>query len=213
MLKKKLRSIGSALILLLFVHNAHSATLIDGFTDSQFLIGGVQSTDLAGSNVITDLGITDTLLGNARRILQAGSNSTEIDVVGGFLTVSTSSADTVGVYYTFNAIDLSAFAKAFSLNISFIDLNVLVQIIANGTSIFGFYDFGGIGQYLVDFSQFSDPSVFTHLNSLELKLTGPQAWDAEFSVLATVPEPSVIGLLLIGLLAAALNTRRKALTA
>jgi len=215
-LKEKLRLIGSTLVLILFAHDVQSAAVLDGFTDVQYAENGIQYSDRNHTNQISDLSITNTVLGHAKRILTATAapnEFTDISVNKGKLSISNSGFGDASVLYSFDTIDLAAFAKAIAINISFIDLNVEIQLIANDDSVFAFHDFGGAGRYLVDFSQFSDPSEFTHLHSLELQFRGPEAWDAKFTQLAAVPEPSVTALFLIGLMALGISVRREVATA
>jgi hypothetical protein len=212
-LKQKLRLIGSGLVLILLAHNAQSAVVLDGFTNPQYLHGGIQSTDLEKNHLISDFGITDTVLGHAQRTFHADSGSTRVIADEGFLSIDTDSTGGASVNYSFDPINLAALANAIALNISFIDLNVEIQMIANDDSVFAFHNFGGVGHYLIDFSQFSDPAAFAQLHSFELQFRGTTNWDAEFDLLATVPEPPVTALLMIGVMAVGLSTRGKILEA
>ena len=200
------------LALTLFTHNAESGILIDNFSDSQIATNGG-----AGP-----LGIIGTDLINVQRILTATASSTsstattEVTVETGLLTIfnSIASNGTASIKYSFNTIDLTAFADDLLLTAVSIDSpGNEFKMIANGSSIFSLPNFGGNGQHSISFSQFSDASVFTHLSNLELIFQGPDSWNAQFSLLTTdsktVPEPSVAVLLAIGLIAIGSVTRRK----
>ncbi len=181
----------------LLTHNAAAATLIDDFSDFQI-----------ATNEVNHLSpILGTDLQNVERTLTATSNSfTEIIADDHLLTVSNGfDTETTSLYYSFSPINLSALANAFLLTIEDDDQQPYqIQLIANGSSIYGFADFGGIGRHSINFSWFSNPDVFSHLESLEIKFEGSSAWDGQFSRLMadmnSVPEPSVLALLLVGLL-------------
>ncbi len=194
----------SMLGITLFAQNAEAGVLIDNFTDFQ-----AAEDDVAGP-----MTISGTNLSNVKRTLTATPSlggSTEIVVEDGLLNISnnTDSAGTASIYYSFNTIDLSAFANSFELTSVFNDtINHGVTLIANDSSTFAFQNLSGIGDHYFNFSQFSDPSVFTNLTSLEMKFQGDVAWDAQFSLM-TVPEPSITALLTIGLVGIASISRRK----
>lgn len=184
----------------LSTHNAAAATLIDDFSDSQ-----------TATNEVNHLSpILGTDLQNVKRTLTATSSTvysiTEIVSEDYLLTVNNGfDTETTSLYYSFNPIDLSALANAFMLTIEDDDqLPYQIQLIANRSSTYGFADFGGIGRHIINFSQFTNPNVFSNLKSLEIKFQGSTAWDGQFSRLVadmnSVPEPSVLALLLVGLL-------------
>lgn len=193
----------------LLTHNAAAATLIDDFSDFQIATNEV--------NRLTPIYGTD--LENVERTLTATSSTvfsiTEIISDGGLLTVNNGfDTETTSLYYSFSSIDLSAVANAFLLTIEDDDqLPYQIQLIANGSSSYGFADFVGIGQHTINFSKFSNPNVFNHLESLEIKFQGATAWDGHFSRLMadmnSVPEPSVLALLFVGLLGLSGISRRK----
>ena len=195
----------------LLTHNAAAATLIDNFSDFQIATNEVNSLPL------TPIDSTD--LKNVQRTLTATSSTgfsfTEIISDGGLLTVNNGfDTETTSLYYSFSSIDLSAVANAFMLTIEDDDqLPYQIQLIANGRSSYGFADFVGIGQHTINFSKFSNPNVFNHLESLEIKFQGATAWDGHFSRLMadmnSVPEPSVLALLFVGLLGLSGISRRK----
>lgn len=190
---------GLTLAAILFTQAAESAVLIDTFSNFQYATNG-------GSGPIN---VPGTSLNNLRRTLTATASSstatTEIVVEKGKLNISNSTDSTgiASIFYSFNTIDFTTFADALLLTAQFSDANYEVEIIANSTSILNFQNLAGVGRHIVSFLQFSDPAAFKQLHSLELKLRGSQsAWDARFSSLTagstTVPEPSVIALLAIG---------------
>jgi hypothetical protein len=201
------------LALALFAHNAESGILIDNFSDSQLVDNGVDgSQSIIGTN-----------LNNGQRTLTATASSssatTEVVVEEGLLTIYNTIASNgiASIKYSFNNIDLTAFANALLFTAVSIDDHPgnEVQMIANGTSFFLLPNFGGIGQHSISFSQFSTPLVFTQLESLELKFQGPKTWNAQFSSLTTnsktVPEPSIAILLAIGLIAVGVTHRKDVL--
>ncbi len=197
------------LALTLFVHNAESGILIDNFSDFQLVINNTDGSP----------GITGTNLSNVDRTITATASSiddyTGVVVEDGLLTIFNSIASNgiASIKYSFNNIDLTAFANALLFTAVSIDRpGNEIQMIANGTSFLVLPDFKDIGQHSVSFSQFSDASVFAQLKSLELQFQGHETWNAQFSSLTTnskmVPEPSIAILLAIGLIAVGV-TRRK----
>lgn len=198
MTTQKLKKLTSIFLLFVGMQGAQAGVLIDDFTDYQEAING---TDGPMNIVGTDL---PNLLRTLTATASPGSGETEVIVENGLLHISndSDSSGTVSVFYSFNAIDLTSVAEGFLFDIDFINRSHEVQVIANATSLFDFVNFGGAGQYEIAFSQFTDPSVFAQLTSLELNFRGVKSWDARFGLLATdskqVPEPSVIVLLALG---------------
>jgi hypothetical protein len=207
MVIRKLIKLIALFTLILSAQIVQAGVIIDDFTDFQAVSNGENGP----------VSITGTNLGNLTRIITAtpsqGGTSTEVVVEAGAFSINNSN-DSNGVssiFYSFNAIDLAAVADAFLFNIIAIDSNDLsqqVQFIAmNGASSaeFGFVNVGGPGQLEIEFSQFTNPAVFSHLTGLRLTFKGVQALDSAFGSLATesksVPEPSVIVLLVVGLMA------------
>jgi hypothetical protein len=207
MVIRKLIKLIALFTLILSAQIVQAGVIIDDFTDFQAVSNGENGP----------VSITGTNLGNLTRIITAtpsqGGTSTEVVVEAGAFSINNSN-DSNGVssiFYSFNAIDLAAVADAFLFNIIAIDSNDLsqqVQFIAmNGASSveFGFVNVGGPGQLEIEFSQFTNPAVFSHLMGLRLTFKGVQALDSAFGSLATesksVPEPSVIVLLVVGLMA------------
>lgn len=194
------------LTLALLTHNAEAGIVIDNFSDYRLVDNSVDGPQ----------SIFGTNLNNVQRTLTATASSssatTEVVVEEGLLTIynTIASNGTASIYYAFSPIDLTAFANALLLTTVSTNLpGIEVTMIANGTSTFVLPNFGSIDQYSISFSQFSTPLVFTQLESLELQFQGPETWDAKFSSLTTVPEPSIAALLVIGLLAIGSATRRK----
>lgn len=214
-----LRLVLLALTLALFAGNAVSATLIDDFSDFQAIGNGSDGPlPISGSDLS---GITRSLTATPF----ANGDTSEVVVEQGLLTVSNgTNGGFASVLYQFDKINLASLSGAFVLATEFMDLGHQVQLIAYGiddygsnvSSTFGFVDLG-LGEHIIAFSQFSDASVFGHLTSLELKFQGTDAWDAQFRLLATngnsVPEPSVIALLAIGLLASGFGSPKRPLSA
>ena len=194
------------LALALFAHNAEAGIVIDNFSDFQAV-----ENDVDGPR-----GIIGTELLNVQRTITAtassSSTTTEVVVEKGLLTITNDIASngTASIYYAFSPIDFTAFANAFLLTAKYIDHpGNEVKMIANGSSFLVLPNFNDIGQHSISFSQFSDTSVFTNLQTLELQFQGPETWNARFSSLTTVPEPSVAVLLAIGLIALGSVIRRK----
>lgn len=209
-LKLKLLQMAALLVLSVMVHDAAAAVLIDDFTTGQSLIlttsSGSSHTQQTGSpaNIATG-----TQLGNLTRTLIASASdggTTKIYVGGGYLDFLTDSglsgpAGEASIIYSFDVIDLASISDGLLLGIDFIDSNTQVEVIANNQSVFSFATLGVGDAYEIDFSQFSNPAVFSQLTSLRLNFRGARSWDASFKSLATdsnVPEPSSILLLMIG---------------
>jgi len=202
--KSKFGYFTAILLLSAAMHNASAATLIDNFTDFQVAENGTDGP----------LPIFGTDLVNAYRTLTAEANPTDADtevaVESGMLTISnsTDSNGTASILYSFDPINLMSVADALLLNIGFIDLSFEIQVIANGLSVFDFHNFGGTGQHAIAFSDFTNPSSFGNLSSLQLNFRGVEAWDAQIDLMAanrtgtqtnTVPEPTTWALLIIGM--------------
>ncbi|MBD9360287.1 PEP-CTERM sorting domain-containing protein [Methylomonas fluvii] len=201
---------GLILILTLFTQAAESATVIDNFTNRQSTTNTVNGpVSVSGSD-----------LNNLQRTLNSSptpGGTTRIFVEDGLLTVgnSSNSTGTASIFYNFAAVDFTTFANAILLTTESSDATYQIQMIANGTSLLSFQNLtsvaiGSPSTIRFDFSQFSNPAAFKNLNTLELKLRGTNAaWDADFSQLSTVPEPSVTALLIIGALGIVGGKRQK----
>ena len=205
---KKLNMSIVFITLLLTAKYGLAAVVIDDFTDFQVATNETQGP----------VGVNGSELSNLTRTLTATPSlnaETEVVVESGALSIANNSdsTGTASIYYSFDSIDLTAGSDAFVLNLDFIDLFHEIQIIANNSSVYGFASFSGVGQYLIGFSQFTNPLVFTQLTSLELKFRGDKAWDAVYGGLSTnttVPEPSAVVLWSLGLMLLS-RTRRKAI--
>ncbi|WP_445367915.1 PEP-CTERM sorting domain-containing protein [Methylomonas sp. BW4-1] len=201
---------GLILILAFFTQAAESATVIDNFATRQSTTNTVNGpANVSGSD-----------LSNLQRTLNSSSTpggTTRIFVEDGLLTVgnSSNSTGTASIFYNFAAVDFTTFANAILLTTESSDASYQIQMIANGTSLLSFQNLASVAigspsTIRFDFSQFSNPAAFKNLNSLELKLRGTNAaWDADFSQLSTVPEPSVTALLIIGALGIVGGKRQK----
>jgi len=106
-----------------------------------------------------------------------------------------------------------------TMNVIFIDQDVTVQFTLTDTIAFGgdshttaTQEFTGAGLFLIGLSEFSDDSVDTeHIASIEMILTGPDAWDGTFTFLQTdtsIPEPGSIVLLGLGLVGLGYGRRK-----
>ncbi|OAI13235.1 hypothetical protein A1359_12590 [Methylomonas lenta] len=211
MVIRKLVKLIALFTLILSAQTVQAGVIIDDFTDFQAVSNGENGP----------ISVVGTDLPNLLRTLTAtaspGNGEAEVVVANGVLNISNDfgSIGTTSIFYSFNTIDLAAIADGFLFNINFIDLSHEVQMVANATSFFDFVNFGGVGHYEIGFSQFTDPSVFNRLTSLQLNFRGVKNWDARFGSLVTetksVPEPSVIALLAVGLTALSkVGNRKKA---
>ncbi len=206
---KKFKISMSFLIWILLIHNGHAALLIDDFNDFQYATNGVDGP----------MSITGTQLTHLTRTLTASASAnqgaeTEVVAEGGGLSISnnTDSSGVASIYYSFDLIDLTVVADALLFNIGFNDIGHEIQVLANNSAVYGFTSVSGVGSYLIEFSQFTNPWVFKQLTSLELRFQGEQAWDVlygSFSASTTsVPEPSVLALLSMGLMLLSRANRR-----
>ena len=180
-------------VLAFALQNVHASSVIDDFTDFQMAENGSSDT----------MSILGSDFGGVTRTLVSGSQGTDVAVEGGLLSISNwiGNSGTASVLYSFASSDLDEMADALLFVIDFINVNVNIELVANGNSLFALSN-PGAGQYRIAFSQFSNPDEFSHLTSLEFKFHGENAWDSTFTgSLTAVPEPSITALLIIGLLA------------
>lgn len=189
---------------------------IDNFTQNQSIIseGGVAETSAALA-LTSGLPAGSTELNNAQRTLFSQSTGDlsqdqRVRVIADKLQISNSplSAGTAWVLWdNFDTVDfLSLGINAFLLDVLAIDLDVNLSLTVNGVSTSPLQNFAGAGQFFVDFNDFSNPGVFTAVESIRLDLNGPNGWDAEFKLFgainpSTVPEPSLFILLSFALIA------------
>lgn len=208
---RKLKKLTSILSLFLYLQGAQAGgVLIDGFTDFETI----------NNDTTAEKPISGTDLPNLLRTLTATETSdgeTEVSVEKGFLHISNDygSSGTASIFYSFDTFNLASVAEGFLFNIDFIDLEdeVQLEIIANATSVFSFVTLDVAEQYEIKFSQFTIPSVFNQLTSLQLNFKGVENWDGSFGSFVTnsktVPEPSVIVLLIAGFIAMGKTVIRK----
>lgn len=201
-LKPKHSILASVIVYCFAITGAHAASVIDNFTFFQVAQNGSDGP----------INITGSDFGNVTRTLTASPASggdTEIDIESGAVHISNGNGATgsASIFYTFTPIDLTTIADSIAFNIGFIDLSVELQVIANGLALFDFQNFGA-GPHSISFSQFTHPDSFKNLNSLQFNFQGTGTWDANIDsltaqhtpqVTSTVPEPTTLALLAIGL--------------
>lgn len=199
--------------------HAHAILLIDNFTDFQSVTDlGTPGSTSDGPLALTVpaasalSGIQRTLTSDAtggpfgdQTILvgEPGGPGT-----GGMLAISNNAFSTGTATITwdgFGPTDFTASANAMLLEVIAIDLNVNVEMIVNGGSTSGQQAFAGPGNFFVNFASFTDPTAFNAVNQLELRFTGPTAWDGQFRLLAAqtptkIPEPATLFLIGLGFL-------------
>lgn len=204
--------------------SAQAALTIDDFTTGQSVLD--LETTAGATNAAQSVNFTTTSLVGADRDLSAeafanlglaGTLGQQTATIGsGILSISNNSQTLGGhshlLYTGFTAVDFTAAGTAIIMNVLGIDTGVSVEMIVNGTSTSGQVAFSGPGTFFQTFSQFSNPSAFTSVNSIELVFRGNEPWDGNFAFLRTddtptLPEPS--GLILMGLGFAALSVLRK----
>lgn len=198
-LKRSLLKFLPFLALTAVVSNVQSAVLIDDFSTAQSVMNGS-----AGP-----VNVTGSQLGNLTRIITATASpndaETTVEINSGFLNIYNDfgSTGTASIFYSFDAADLASIADGLLFNIGLIDLSAEIELIANGTSRFDFANVGVQNLFEIEFAQFSDVSVFSHLVSLRLNFRGAEDWDGQFGPFtadsSSVPEPSTLFLLALGL--------------
>ncbi|AMK76150.1 MULTISPECIES: hypothetical protein [Methylomonas] len=193
---------------------------IDDFSHSQSVMDDGGST---GSTSDTVSALTGTDLSNASRTFIAEAsgdrfaNTTEIVSGDNQLIISNDgrSAGSASILWNFDALDLTAHGNAIQLEVLAIDLGVNVEMVANGSSSSGIKTFTGNNNYLVSFSDFTNPAAFANLHSFRLNFTGPEKRDGQFRLLTTttpVPVPAAFGLMSSALLGFIATARRKPLS-
>jgi len=187
---------------------ANAATLIDDFANFQ----EVHSISLPcdGSLPVTSTGLSGLLRSLSITSSIGVDDSARMYSESGDLSIASDSgaAARASVLYTFSdpdkKINLAATANALILDFDIdSDLNAQVEIIANQSAHLVFQASPQLAQYIVFFSSFSLPEVFGQLTSLQFNFNTLEAGDLTLSAISasTVPEPSMVALLAIGLLA------------
>lgn len=198
-------------VLALAVRDVEAAVIIDDFADSQEAIN-------VTSSPMSIVGV-DASLGVVSRTLISSSAGTSIAVEDGYLGVSNdiNGAGFASISYGFSGVDLSGLANALQVNVDFVNGNFGLQVLANGGASEFTLDNLLEGQLLIAFSDFTNPLVFSALTSLEFKFSGDNGTDltlfrniAAVRQPSSVPEPTVLALLVIGLLAIAHKGRKRA---
>ncbi|NOV32494.1 hypothetical protein [Methylomonas sp. ZR1] len=193
---------------------------LDNFSHAQTAFDDGSS---AGSTSDTVSTLTGTDLSNASRTFiaqasgTASANTTEIVSGGNQLIISNDgrSAGGASILWNFDPLDLTAHGNGILLEVLAIDLGVNVEMVANGSSSSGIKTFTANNNYLVSFSDFSNPAVFASLHSFRLNFTGPTKWDGQFRLLTTttpVPVPAAFGLMGSALLGFIAVSRKKSLS-
>lgn len=193
-----------ALLSVFAIQPAAASVLIDDFQTYQEVINGVDGP--------VPISAAHTDLNNLERSLSAAANSpyeTYVGIDGGSLVVSTNdpgSTSSASVFYAFDSIDFSSMATALLFNVDAKDAGPIgIEFIVNAGSVHAAQMITLAGHYAFDFADFSNPLAFSNVQSLEIKFSGSNAWDAAFSLLATdtrtgstVPEPNIALLIAIG---------------
>jgi hypothetical protein len=208
---KKLKVSLILLSWILLIQNGYTATMIDDFSSYQEVTNGTNGAQSISSPLLTNLTRTITATASSD---QDAETDVVVDDFDDTLNISNNSdsTGTASIQYSFDTIDLTSGVDGLIFNLQFSDLFHEIQIIANHDSTYGFASLGGPGEYLISFSQFTNPLVFQALNSLEINFRGVKNWDAVYGSISThttVPEPSLFALLGIGLmLMRPIRTRR-----
>ncbi len=182
-------------VMLFSMHKAEAAIMIDDFTDFRFVQNGESFSETLSDNTLGE--VTRTLTSDVGTNIVVGGGELALGSDGGV-------AGTLSLLYSFGSsgIDLDDIAKAFLFNVESVDVNVNLELVANGSTSFLLNNLSA-GQHRIGFSQFSGPEdTFSQLKTLEFKFSGNQGWDlALVGGISAVPEPSISALLVIGLLA------------
>ncbi|QPK63356.1 hypothetical protein IVG45_21565 [Methylomonas sp. LL1] len=184
----------SAIVLfsaVLFSNLGYADTLmIDGFTHDQSITDLGSSLGSTGNTVNS---LTGTDLINASRTFSAHATGSglfaweKITSEDGVLRIANGSrsAGDASIGWTFDPIDFTRYGNAILLEVKSIDLDVKVEMIANGISSSGLKTYNTAGDFLINFSDFSNSGVFSKINSFSMNFSGPRAWDGQFRLLTT----------------------------
>lgn len=171
---------------------------------------------IAGSEL---LNVSRTFIGEATASV-SGSKIT-IKSQNGLLKIANgpASAGQASILWNFDPVDLTKFGTGLRLEVVAIDLNVSAEIIVNGIANSGTKTFAAADDFLVDFNDFSNNTVFYSVNSLRLNFSGPLAWDGQFkftldgtprATVTSVPVPAAYFMMGSGLLSLIGISRRRA---
>lgn len=183
---------------------ANAATLIDDFANFQEVFSTSQPS--TGPLAITSTNLS--ALARSMQITSTGANdSGEMFSELGALSINSDigTATNTKILYSFVAIDLASIANALVFDVASIDGLTQIRIIANQSSEFVLSNIGLAGQYFAAFASFSQPGVFSNLTQLELQIDSSIDTDLSIDRIAaaknSVPEPSSLALLVLGVLA------------
>lgn len=168
-----------------------SLLIIDDFTQAQTVTD--RGDSVAATTSTTNI-LTGTNLANASRTFTAlataatYANKETIASGGNLLSISNSagSSGTATILWNFDSINFTSSSNAILLDVVTINHDFNVEMIANGTSSSGVKNFNATGNYLINFNDFTNSSVFTNMNSLSLIFTGPLTWGGQFKLLTAM---------------------------
>ncbi len=172
-----------------------SALIIDDFTQVQ---KALDFGNPAEATTSTTNSLSGTSLINASRTFTALATPPKFSSIetiasgGNLLSISNSagSSGTATILWNFDTVNFTSSSNAIQLDVVTINHDFNVEMIANGTSSSGVKNFNATGNYLINFSDFSNSSVFTNMNSLSLIFTGPLTWGGQFKLL-TATQPAL----------------------
>jgi hypothetical protein len=212
----------------LFAGSAN-ALIIDDFSTNQSIAVTAAAISSASNNVVGGGMISadrDMTL-NKTAGPSGGANGVYADVAGGLLGIANGPVTNSNLHVLwdgFSSTNLtSGGATGFFMSLpNAIDNTLIVDFIINGnaSSITKTFLNGASGSdFFFAFNQFSNSSVFTAVNSIEMVLrSNGVAWDAQVDLVETrdtppstsVPEPATLGLLGLGLLGLGMSRRKRA---
>jgi len=206
-------------LLTMLTSNIAHAAMIDDFTE-EFMSVSVDYPPVTGNASVTSSTNISTF-GSGRTISISksgvlGANATVIAPLGIYAhsADALTSATSIISWHSDTAIDLleDSTQIAFALDVLSIDQGQ-VEIILSVTDILGGFDSvsllgAGAGLHFFNFTSFSSID-FLHVNGISLKMIGDTASDITLKSLSTVPTPSVLVLLVMGLIAFRFNQRIK----